>query len=99
MRKKYFNLQFFAEGGAGAASTGAEGTAGQAEGLNAGATDGRTGNQDDAGTSQDATTPEDTEKAFEELIKGDYRDAYRKRTEGIVKDRLKKSNVTRMQIN
>ncbi len=94
MRKKYFNLQFFAEGGAGAASTGAEGAAGQAEGLNAGATDGRTGNQDDAGTSQDATTPEDTEKAFEELIKGDYRDAYRKRTEGIVKDRLKKSNET-----
>lgn len=83
------HLQLFAEGGDGAAGAaaqgdqGGEGTATVIYGVQPEA------QQQDTATQKPAGDPEDRSAAFEELIKGDYKDQYAKRVEDTVNKRLK----------
>lgn len=53
----------------------------------------------EANTVSDAGEQTDTVKSFDELIEGDYRDEYRSRVEGIVKQRLKNHAETKQKLS
>lgn len=83
--KYRMDLRLFDDGGAGAAvgtTAGAEGT-GTAGGADGTGTE---GNQRDFGAE------------FDSLIKGEYKDAYDKKVQGIIKDRLKGSKQTESKL-
>ena len=84
--KYRMDLRLFDDGGAGAAvgsTAGAEGT-------------GMAGGADGTGT--DTGTQRDFGAEFDSLIKGEYKDAYDKKVQGIIKDRLKGSKQTESKL-
>lgn len=99
-----FKLQLFAEGGDGT-GTGTDGSGlGVAEGGENGTrhSNGRRGlenviygkaSQDDSTSTEDVTktSPETKAQAFENLIKGEYKEEFAKRTQGIIDERFKKT--------
>lgn len=98
--KKIINLQLFGEGGgagasagAGTGTSGAEGNAvsGLAtQGASVGEdTNGDNGNLTNSQVENTAKTPEERQKDFEELIKGEYREEFAKRTQNIINERFK----------
>lgn len=98
--KNLFNLQLFAEGSAGAGangsgSSGAEASTGTGavpggEGLNHviyGKATGEVANP----KGKSANNPETLEARFEDMIKGEFKDVFAKRTQGIIDERFKKT--------
>lgn len=93
--KKIINLQLFGEGGGAGASTGTGAGTGGAEGnavsgvAAPGASEGEnvnlTNSQEDA-----ANTPEERQKEFEKLIKGEFKEEFANRTQTIINERFKK---------
>lgn len=104
MKTNLFDIQLFAEGGDGASSAGADGFAGS-EGVVAEGAKGRGkaanpladviyGTQTQEGSTADPngetdSAPVDKSKSFEELIKGEYKDEFTKRTQSIIDKRFK----------
>lgn len=99
--KKFMNLQFFAEGSAGAGATGSA-----SSGAEAGAETGfaHPGDEDlsnviygkPSGESatpkgKTADNPETLEARFQEMIKGEFKDVFAKRTQAIIDERFKKT--------
>ena len=87
MEKYRMNLQMFADGGdgsssGGAADNGAEVAAPQAESVVI------YGKQQGVADPDREATPEERHKRFEELIKGEYREEFAKRTQGIIDQRF-----------
>lgn len=115
MMHEIFGLQFFAggggggagggagsgaAGGAGAGAPAAAGTAAEAESLE----NVQYGKQPEQAQSdpirpEKAAEPPDRKKAFEALIKGEYKDEFAERTQQIINDRFKQTKTleTRMQ--
>lgn len=106
MKKLYLNLQMFAEGTGGSAATGAEGdgfgSEGMAENTDLANPKGRKANplanvvygkaeEGAATTPSDTESPKTRQQAFEELIKGEYKEEFQKRTQGIINDRFKET--------
>ena len=101
MKTLKLRLQFFAEGGDGAGA-GAEGSnLGESVGAEKGLANHKKsdlsnviyGKASDQGqtTGEEAKTPQKTKtQAFEELIKGEYKEEFSKRTQGIIDERFKK---------
>lgn len=95
---KLINLQLFGEGGgagasagAGTGTSGADGTAvlgvaAQGDSVN----NGENVNVTDSQMENTAKTPEERQKDFEALIKGEYKDEFAKRTQLIINERFKK---------
>lgn len=52
-----------------------------------------------ASSGQQATGTDDPDAAFEKLIKGEYKDQFTKRTQGIINERFKKSKETEAALN
>jgi hypothetical protein len=110
--KNLILLQLFAEGSAGAGATGSESSG--ADGAEAGSRSPK-GQEDLStvvygkpsgeianptnGKSADAETPEQKEARFQELIKGEFKDVYAKRTQAIIDDRFKKFKGVEEQLN
>lgn len=110
--KKLILLQLFADGGAGAGAGGSEGSG--ADGAETGSRSPK-GQEDLStvvygkpsgdianptnGKSADAETPEQKEARFQELIKGEFKDVYAKRTQAIIDDRFKKFKGVEEQLN
>ena len=93
-----FDLQLFAEGGTGdGGSTGGNGTDAGSMGAGSDLSGVQYGVQTEQRTSPakaDAPAAEDRAAAFEQLIKGEYKDLYDARVQDIVKGRLKNSQET-----
>lgn len=114
MKRRKMNLQLFAEGGAGGAAGdgGSEGgtAAGVAENgavaTHAGSTDnsldsviyGKRPEVPDNNQNGDTTTPEQRKAEFEKLIKGEYKEEFQKRTQGIINDRFKETKGLQEQL-
>lgn len=109
--KKFIYLQFFAEGSAGAGATGSESSG--ADGAEMGVAHPR-GREDLSnvvygkpsgdnagpdGKAANAETPEQKEARFQELIKGEFKDIYAKRTQAMIDDRFKKYKGVEEQLN
>ena len=104
-------LQLFADGGAGAGAGGSEGSG--ADGAEVGSRSPK--GQEDLSTvvygkpsgeianpngkTADAETPEQKEARFQELIKGEFKDIYAKRTQAMIDDRFKKFKGVEEQLN
>ena len=85
--KYRMDLRLFDDGGAGAAvgsTAGAEGT-------------GKAGGADGTGT-ETGTQTRDFDAEFNELISGEFKDAYKKKVDAFVKDRLKGSKQTESKL-
>lgn len=86
MKKTFWmNLQLFAEG---AAATGVTGTAAESQTSSA-----EVQSAPDAQV-QEATQPKDMNAAFEELIRGEYKEQYNKRVQDTVRKRMKGAQET-----
>lgn len=109
--KKFIYLQLFAEGSAGAGATGSESSG--ADGAETGVAHPR-GREDLStvvygkpsgdnagpdGKAANAETPEQKEARFQELIKGEFKDIYAKRTQAMIDDRFKKYKGVEEQLN
>ena len=102
--KKFIKLQLFAEGSAGASasgsgSSGAEGGAvmGVAHPGDEGTANivyGKPSGEPTNPKGKAADTPETREARFQEMIKGEFKDIYQKRTQAIIDDRFKKYKGT-----
>lgn len=104
-------LQLFAEGGAGAGVASSEGSG--ADGAEKGVA--HPGKEDLStvvygkpsgeianpknGKTADAETPEQKEARFQELIKGEFKEEYAKRTQAMIDDRFKKTKGMEEQLN
>ena len=80
--KYRMDLRLFDDGGAGAAATSGAATTGDAVSA------GTEGNQ----------PARDFDAEFDAMVKGDFKDAYNKKVQGIVKDRLKGSKQTESKL-
>lgn len=99
--KHLFNLQLFAEGGAsagnaGSGSSGAEGSAdtGAAPGGREGLSNvvyGKPSREVTNPKGKAADNPETLEARFEDMIKGEFKDVFAKRTQSIIDERFKKT--------
>lgn len=99
MKNLFFNLQLFAEGGGGAEGS----SAGEASGSNIGALEGRNGRGDSSPDVVYGKQPEEltadsedgnskpSKISFDELIKGEYKEDFEKRTQSIINKRFKES--------
>jgi len=90
------NLQLFAEGGSGGGESVGRGTADS--GTNGLLSNVRYGRQAEAVTPTsaggDANAPvQDATRKFEELIKGEYKDAFNQRVQGIINERFKETKA------
>ncbi len=104
---KLINLQLFGEGGgagasagAGTGTSGADGTAvlgvaAQGDSVN----NGENVNVTDSQMENTAKTPEERQKDFEALIKGEYKDEFAKRTQAIINERFKKMGELENTLN
>lgn len=104
---KLINLQLFGEGGgagasagAGTGTSGADGTAvlgvaTQGDSVN----NGENVNVTDSQMENTAKTPEERQKDFEALIKGEYKDEFAKRTQSIINERFKKMGELEKTLN
>ena len=104
---KLINLQLFGEGGgagasagAGTGTSGADGTAvlgvaSQCDSVN----NGENVNVTDSQMENTAKTPEERQKDFEALIKGEYKDEFAKRTQAIINERFKKMGELENTLN
>ena len=111
MKEFKINLQFFAEGGDGAGagaeggnlgeSVGAEnGLANQTKGDLSNVIYGKASVTQEQTTGEEAKTPTKTKaQAFEDLIKGEYKDEFAKRTQGIIDERFKKTKGMEGELN
>ena len=111
MKEFKHNLQFFAEGGDGAGagaegsnlgvSVGAEnGLANQTKGDLSNVIYGKASMTQEQTTGEEAKTPTKTKaQAFEDLIKGEYKDEFAKRTQGIIDERFKKTKGIESELN
>lgn len=104
--KNLFNLQLFGEGGASAGAAGGE-TSGAGEGAVSGFAH-QEGGEDLSNVvygkasgevaapkgSKSADSPESLEARFQEMIKGEYKDVFAKRTQSIIDERFKKYKGT-----
>lgn len=112
MKEFKFNLQFFAEGGDGAGA-GAEGSnVGESVGAGNGVSTQKKGDlsnviygkattvQGTTTTEVDTNTPQKTkQQTFEDLIKGEYKEEFSKRTQGIIDERFKKMKGMEAELN
>lgn len=101
---KLIYLQLFAEGSAGAGATGSESSGAGSEGSEDlstvvyGKPSGD--NADPKGKAANAKeSPEQREARFQELIKGEFKDIYAKRTQAIIDDRFKKYKGVEEKLN
>ena len=107
--KKFMYLQLFAEGSAGASATGS-GSSG-AEGADSGVAHpgeeasvetvvyGKPSGEVANPKGKAAESPETKEARFQELIKGEFKEEYAKRTQAIIDDRFKKYKGTEERLN
>lgn len=82
MKDYRMDLKLFDDGGAGAGATAGAAATGNAEG----------------GTTETGTQARDFDAEFNELISGDFKAAYDKKVQGIVKDRLKGAKQTESKL-
>lgn len=106
MKEKRFNLQFFAEGGDGSGT----GTTGGNPGESASAGNGVGTQKEDlksivygkqsSKTEETGQEPQKTKaQTFEDLIKGEYKEEFGKRIQGIIDERFKKSKGMEAELN
>jgi len=100
MEKLTLDLCMFDDGGAEGGATGAAAEATPAAEVILGkpAPDQRQSVQEDAPKQQSPTTP-DRAKAFDELIKGEYREEYAQRTQKMIDARFKAAKATEARMN
>lgn len=103
MKERKLYLQFFGEGGEGTGTGAAEGNLGETVGAENGFATQKNGDlsnviygkanvEQEQTTGEEAKTPTKTKaQAFEDLIKGEYKDEFAKRTQGIIDERFKKT--------
>ena len=106
MKEKRFNLQFFAEGGDGSGTGDAGGNPGESVGASKGV-----GTQKEdvksivygkqpSKTEETGQEPQKTKaQSFEDLIKGEYKEEFGKRTQGIIDERFKKFKGMEAELN
>lgn len=106
MKEKRFNLQFFAEGGDGSGTGAAGGNPGESVGPEKGV-----GTQKEdvksivygkqpSKTEETGQEPQKTKaQTFEDLIKGEYKEEFGKRTQGIIDERFKKFKGMEAELN
>lgn len=106
MKEKRFNLQFFAEGGDGSGTGDAGGNPGESVGASKGV-----GTQKEdvksivygkqpSKTEETGQEPQKTKaQTFEDLIKGEYKEEFGKRTQGIIDERFKKFKGMEAELN
>ena len=82
------NLQLFAEGGEGGAGDANSGTVAESKGVLSQVRYGKTADQ-----TPDQQESKDARARFEELIKGEYKDAFTQRTQDIIDKRFKETKV------
>lgn len=92
----FLNLQLFADGGA-AGGAGGEGASGVGAG-DAGQQGSGVATAGQAGATGDAGQQQDPDKAFEQLIKGQYKDQFGKRVEDMFQQRMKGVNRQLQQL-
>ena len=97
MKEKRFNLQFFAEGGDGSGT----GDAGGNPGESVGASKGVGTQKEDVKSIVYGKQPSKTEEtqSFEDLNKGEYKEEFGKRTQGIIDERFKKFKGMEAELN
>lgn len=112
MKELKINLQFFAEGGDGAGA-GAEGSnVGESVEARSGVSTQKKGDlsnviygkasmdQGQTTTGEETNTPQKSkQQTFEDLIKGEYKEEFSKRTQGIIDERFKKMKGMEAELN